>query len=137
MYRQPIMRKSTGFFEDSDHKNRYANAADHGNKDTGRVCKTANLQEIFLNNCRKNENIVNIELLHGEKKTGKIVGFDSQSVILSCLDSQILIYKSSIVIVVPANPVQYIFNELHRHEMYGSNDYEFLHAGAEESCNNA
>ena len=137
MYRQPTMRKSTGFYEEADHKNPYSGSIERNGKETGRVFKSANLQEIFLNNCRKNENVVHVELIQGEKRTGKIIGFDSQSVILASKDTQLLIYKSSIAVVIPEKPVQYIFNELHRHDVYSVDDYEFLHTGTEESGHNS
>jgi host factor-I protein len=136
MYKQPVIRKSTGFFEDTDRKNPYSGGMDGKERDIGRS-KTANLQEIFLNNCRKNENQVHVELVTGERRDGKIVGFDSQSIILATMDTQLLIYKSSVSVVIPETPVQYIFNELHRHEGYSTVGYEFLHAGTEETGNHA
>lgn len=137
MYHQPSMRRQTGLFEESDAKNAYGCGNDSFPGENRRMFKNANLQEIFLNNCRKNENTVHIELLKGEKRTGKIVGFDSQSVILSSMETQFLIYKSAIAAVIPDKPVQYIFNELHKHDYYGQNEFEYLHTGTEEACNNA
>ncbi len=118
MYQQSAVKKTTGLFEDNA-KNNYG-SIDSFTGDSRRIFKNANLQEIFLNNCRKNENIVHIELIRGEKRTGKIIGFDSQSVILSSMETQFLIYKSAIATVIPDKPVQYIFNELHKHEDYES-----------------
>lgn len=137
MYRQATLRKSPGFYEETDRKNHLGSYMDSGSKDMGRANKSANLQEIFLNNCRKNENVVHIELLRGEKRTGRIVGFDTQSVILASKDSQLLIYKSAIAAVVPENPVQYIFNELHKRDYYDPMGLCCLDAGAEETRNNA
>ena len=136
MYHQPVFKKSAGFFEENDNRNSYAGAESLGSENR-RMFKNANLQEIFLNNCRKNENLVHIELVKGDKRTGKIIGFDSQSVILSSMDNQFLIYKSAITSVIPDKPVQYIFNELHKHEYYGPSEYDFLHTGTEETRNNA
>ena len=135
MYQQPVFKKSKSFFEDVDNRNAYISSVDSFPADSRKMFKNANLQEIFLNNCRKNENVVHIELVMGEKRTGKIIGFDSQSVILSSMESQFLIYKNAIAAVIPEKSVQYIFNELHKLEYCGRNDY--LQAGAEESCNNA
>lgn len=137
MYHQPAFKKSPGFFEETDNRNMYGGGADSFGGDNRRTFKNANLQEIFLNNCRKNENLVHVELVKGEKRTGKIVGFDSQSVILSCMETQFLIYKSAIATVIPDKPVQYIFNELHKHEYYGTGEFEFLNTGTEEARNNA
>ena len=136
MYHQPAFKKTTGFFEETDSRNAYGSNDSYGTENR-RMFKNANLQEIFLNNCRKNENVVHIEFVRGEKRTGKIIGFDSQSVILSSMDTQFLIYKSAIAAVIPDKPVQYIFNELHKHDYYGPDEFGFLHTGTEEACNNA
>ena len=137
MYHQPAFKKSVGFFEETDHRNSYGGGNDPFSGDNRRMFKNANLQEIFLNNCRKNENLVHIELIQGDKRTGKIIGFDSQSVILSSMETQFLIYKSAIAAVIPDKPVQYIFNELHKQQYYGQGEFDYLHIGAEEACNNA
>lgn len=137
MNHQTALRKPASFFGENDNRNSYSSGMDSISRESGRMFKNANLQEIFLNNCRKNENVVIIELIKGDKRTGKIIGFDSQSVILSCMDSQLLIYKSAISAVVPEKPVQYIFNELHKKEYYDVNEFAFLHTGSEQACNNA
>ncbi|MBN1892815.1 MAG: RNA chaperone Hfq [Clostridiales bacterium] len=80
-------------------------------RDAFRSFKNANLQEIFLNNCRKNGNIVSVYLVAGERRRGVIIGFDNQSIILSDNNTQNLIYKSSITSVIPEENVQYIFGE--------------------------
>ena len=136
MYQQPVFKKTSKLFEETDNRNTYGGGSDSFGGENRRMFKNANLQEIFLNNCRKNENLVHIELILGDKRTGKIVGFDSQSVILSSMDTQYLIYKSAIAAVIPDKPVQYIFNELHKHEYFGPNEFEYLHTGTEEACNN-
>jgi len=137
MYQQPAFRKTSKLFEETDNRNTYGGGFDSFGGENRRMFKNANLQEIFLNNCRKNENLVHIELIQGDKRTGKIVGFDSQSVILTSMETQYLIYKSAIAAVIPDKPVQYIFNELHKHEYLGPNEFEYLHTGTEEACNNA
>ncbi len=82
-----------------------------GQREAFRAFKNANLQEIFLNNCRKNNNVVTIHLVAGERRRGVIVGFDNQSIILDADNTQNLIYKSSITSVIPEEEVQYIFGE--------------------------
>lgn len=86
-----------------------------------RSFKNANLQEIFLNNCRKNGDIVIIHMLAGKARRGTIIGFDNQSIILSDDNSQNLIYKSAIASVVPEEEVRYIFGEPMRKEYCGAN----------------
>jgi host factor-I protein len=117
MYQQTAHKRTTGLFEETNSRNTYG-GIEPLSGDNRRMFKNANLQEIFLNNCRKNENTVHIELIRGEKRTGKIIGFDSQSVILSSMETQFLIYKSAIAAVIPDKPVQYIFNELHKQDDY-------------------
>ena len=73
--------------------------------------KNGNLQDIFLNNCRKNEDDVLIQTIDGSTKRGRIVGFDSQTVILGEGSWQQLIYKSGVVTISPEREVQYIFSE--------------------------
>lgn len=137
MYHQPAFKKSVGFFEETDNRNSYGGGSDPFTGENRRMFKNANLQEIFLNNCRKNENLVHIELIQGDKRTGKIIGFDSQSVILSGMETQFLIYKSAIAAVIPDKPVQYIFNELHKQQYYGPGELDYLHIGTEETRNHA
>lgn len=73
--------------------------------------KPSNLQEIYLNNCRKNENVVHVRLLSGISITGTIVGFDAHSIIVNEDGAQKLIYKASICNIEPEEAVEYIFNE--------------------------
>lgn len=73
--------------------------------------KPTNLQEIYLNNCRKNENVVNVRLLSGKSVTGTIVGFDTHSIIVNDEGAQKLVYKASISNIEPEEAVEYIFNE--------------------------
>jgi len=114
MYQQPTMKRLPTFYEAGER--RTGNTRDPIIPESKSSFKSANLQEIFLNNCRKNENRVRVELLRGETRTGRIVGFDSQSVILADDHTQYLIYKSAISSVIPEEPVQYIFNEIHKRE---------------------
>jgi len=80
-------------------------------KDLGKGFKNGNLQDIFLNNCRKNQDSVVIRMIDGSGSRGKIIGFDNQSVILSMQTRQLMIYKTGIISIAPDDSVQYIFNE--------------------------
>ncbi len=92
-----------------------------GQREAFRSFKNANLQEIFLNNCRKNGNVVSVYLLAGEIRRGIIVGFDNQSIILEANRTQNLIYKSSITTVIPEDEVQYIFGDNLKRDLCCSN----------------
>ncbi|CAM2931511.1 RNA chaperone Hfq [Hathewaya histolytica] len=67
----------------------------------------SNLQDIFLNNARKNKIAVNIRLLNGYSLKGFVTGFDSFTVFLDCNGEQILIYKHGISTITPQKPILY------------------------------
>ena len=83
---------------------------EHGNRDM-------KLQDVFLNHCRREKITVSIQLLDQSVKSGQIIGFDNQSIILEEEGRQHLIYKTAIVAVNPQTQVNYIFNESYRNEM--------------------
>lgn len=64
-----------------------------------------NLQDIFLNNARKNKVQVIIYLTNGFQLRGYIKGFDNFTVILDSDNKQILVYKHSITTITPSTPV--------------------------------
>lgn len=64
-----------------------------------------NLQDIFLNNARKNKIQVVIYLTTGFKLKGLVKGFDSFTVVLDQEGEQILIYKHAITTVNPSKPI--------------------------------
>ena len=70
-----------------------------------------NLQDIFLNNARKNKINVIVHLLNGFQLKGIVKGFDSFTVVLDCEDKQMLIYKHSISTITPSKPILYVDNE--------------------------
>lgn len=70
-----------------------------------------NLQDIFLNNSRKNKVQVIIHLLNGFQLRGFVKGFDNFTVILDCDDKQMLIYKHSISTITPSKPILFTENE--------------------------
>ena len=70
-----------------------------------------NLQDIFLNNARKNKIQVIIHLLNGFQLKGFVKGFDNFTVVLNCDDKQMLIYKHSISTITPIKPILFTENE--------------------------
>jgi len=70
-----------------------------------------NLQDIFLNNARKNKIQVIIHLLNGFQLKGFVKGFDNFTVVLNCDDKQMLIYKHSISTITPFKPILFTENE--------------------------
>ncbi len=64
-----------------------------------------NLQDMFLNQIRKEKILVTIHLINGATVQGTIKGFDSFSIFLKH-EHQELIYKHAIVSIVPQKEVQ-------------------------------
>jgi host factor-I protein len=137
MLNQSSCKRISNYYEPAGRKASGMNNIRDMQHDGKNPFKSANLQEIFLNSCRKNENTVRIELLKGEPKEGKIIGFDTQSVILSNDQTQCIIYKSAITAVIPTESVQYIFNEILKKDYSHNNADDFLHIGAEKACHHA
>lgn len=67
-----------------------------------------NLQDIFLNNARKERIPVTIFLVNGVQLKGIVKGFDSFTVVLDSDGKQQLVYKHAISTVLPAKPI--LFN---------------------------
>ena len=64
------------------------------------------LQDLFLNEMRKDRQLVTVFLMNGFQMKGVITGFDSFVVTLVSEGRQQMIYKHAISTVVPARPVR-------------------------------
>ena len=64
------------------------------------------LQALFLNDIRKERQLVTVFLMNGFQMKGVITGFDSFVVCLVSEGRQQMIYKHAISTVVPARPVK-------------------------------
>lgn len=71
----------------------------------------SNLQDIFLNNARKNRLQITIHLMNGFQLKGFVKGFDLFTVILESDNKQMLIYKHSISTITPIKPILFTENE--------------------------
>ena len=71
----------------------------------------SNLQDIFLNNARKEKLQLTIHLLNGFQLKGIVKGFDNFTVILDCDNKQMLVYKHSISTITPIKPILFADNE--------------------------
>ena len=67
--------------------------------------KAMNLQDLFLNQARKEKIMVTIYLTNGFQFKGKVRGFDNFTVILDCDGKQNLVYKHAISTIIPARPI--------------------------------
>ena len=65
-----------------------------------------NLQDLFLNDVRKEHQLVTVFLMNGFQMKGVITGFDSFVVCLVTEGRQQMIYKHAISTVVPDRPVK-------------------------------
>ncbi len=67
--------------------------------------KLQNMQDVFLNNCRKEKKSVTVYLVNGVKLQGIITGFDNFSLVLRRNQHAQLVYKHSIATVVPSTSI--------------------------------
>ena len=67
--------------------------------------KMMNLQDVFLNQARKEKILVTIILMNGFQFKGIVKGFDSYIVILECNGEQNLVYKHAISTLKPTRPI--------------------------------
>lgn len=67
--------------------------------------KNLNLQDVFLNQARKDKIAVTIYLTNGFQFKGIVKGFDSYIVILECEGKQELVFKHAISTIVPVKPI--------------------------------
>lgn len=75
-----------------------------------------NLQDVFLNQVRKEHIAVTIYLTNGFQLKGMVKGFDNFTVILDSEGRQQLIYKHAISTISPMKAVNLIFNDNNRTE---------------------
>ena len=68
--------------------------------------KKENLQDVFLNNVRKNKSPVTVFLVNGVKLQGIVTWFDNFCILLRRDGHSQLVYKHAISTVMPVSPVQ-------------------------------
>jgi host factor-I protein len=70
-----------------------------------------NLQDVFLNQVRKEHLPVTIYLTNGFQLKGMVKGFDNFTVVLDTDGRQQLVYKHAISTISPMKPANFIFND--------------------------
>lgn len=75
------------------------------------VKNNINLQDVFLNQVRKEHIPVTIYLTNGFQLKGMVKGFDNFTVVLNSEGRQQLIYKHAISTISPMKLVNLIFND--------------------------
>lgn len=73
---------------------------------------TLNLQDVFLNQARKEIVPVTIYMTNGFQLKGLIKGFDSFTVVMDCDGREQLVYKHAISTVSPYKMESVIFNDM-------------------------
>lgn len=67
-----------------------------------------NLQDVFLNQVRKEKIEITVFLVSGFQMRGQVTGFDNYTVVLDSDGKQELIYKHAISTIIPARPINFI-----------------------------
>lgn len=67
--------------------------------------KPLNLQDMFLNQARKEKITVTIYLTNGFQFRGVVLGFDNFTIILDCEGKQNLVYKHAVSTIIPAKGI--------------------------------
>ena len=72
--------------------------------------KTQNLQDLILNQARRDRSMVTVFLMNGFQLHGVVKGFDSFTLVLDSDGKQQLIYKHAISSIVPPRPISLDFD---------------------------
>lgn len=70
-----------------------------------------NLQDVFLNQVRKEHIIITIYLINGFQLRGSVRGFDNYTIILDNEGKQQLVYKHAISTIIPTKPINFTFSD--------------------------
>lgn len=69
---------------------------------------TLNLQDLFLNQARKEKIAITIFLMNGVQLKGRVKGFDSYIIILENEGKQQMIYKHAVSTIIPNTNINLI-----------------------------
>jgi host factor-I protein len=70
-----------------------------------------NLQDVFLNQVRKEHITITIFLVNGFQLKGMVRGFDNYTIVLDNDGKQQLVYKHAISTIVPLKPINFTFSD--------------------------
>lgn len=71
---------------------------------------TINLQDVFLNQVRKEKTSITVFLVNGFQIKGIVKGFDSYIIVIESEGKQQMIYKHAISTIVPSKTVNFLNN---------------------------
>lgn len=69
-----------------------------------------NLQDIFLNQVRKEKTQITIFLISGYQIKGYVKGFDSYTIVMDSEGKQQMIYKHAVSTIIPSKAVSFTNN---------------------------
>ena len=72
------------------------------------------LQDVFLNQVRKEKVLVTIHLTNGYQIKGTVKGFDNFTIILETEGKQLMIYKHAVSTISPIKTVFFTFSDKHK-----------------------
>ncbi len=82
-----------------------------------------NLQDIFLNQVRKENIGVTIYLIGGVQLRGMVRGFDAFTILLDSVGKPTqLVYKHAVTSIVPSRPVSNFYQDAHREQVTERSD---------------
>lgn len=70
-----------------------------------------NLQDLFLNQVRKNKTCVTIFLINGVQVRGKVIGFDRFTIVVQMGEKQQVFMKHAVSTIQPVTPVSLVREE--------------------------
>ncbi len=70
-----------------------------------------NLQDVFLNQLRRDKSIITLYLMNGFQLKGMIKGFDNFVIVIEAEGKQQIVYKHAISTISPIDRVDIIFQE--------------------------
>ncbi len=73
--------------------------------------KNVNLQDVFLNQVRKEHIPINVFLVNGFQIKGVVKGFDNYTIVLDSEGKQQLVYKHAISTLIPQKTVNFVSGE--------------------------
>ena len=74
--------------------------------------QVSNLQDVFLNNARKEKCEITIYLVNGVPIKGRVLSFDNFTILVEVDKKQNMIYKHAVSTVVPTKPMPYRNDQL-------------------------
>ncbi len=75
-----------------------------------------NLQDVFLNQVRKEHITITIYLVNGFQLKGNVRGFDNYTIVLDNDGKQQLVYKHAVSTIIPVKPINFAFTDNRQQE---------------------